>query len=360
MPEVSVIIPTYRHRDYILTTLDSVFAQSFRDFEVIVINDGSPDDTAAVLKPLIGSGRIRYIEQANAGQAAARNVGLRHARGQMIALLDDDDIWPEDKLEWQVDVLRQKPHVGAVLGDRIRWDGKTAAPRPQPAAGHRLLSFEELFSGNPIASPGQALVRSEVMARVGGFNPRIWGSDDYDLWFRICKVSQFEVYDRVALLYRVHETNASHNLDRMLVNCLGVLETQLMDLPPARRFERRRAANRWLYQYAGEQIVARLKTEIGNYQFRKAADSAWSLAAFSRNAFRDPTLLRQIGNDLFPLRQRLKESLPAGWVQSIRSLRGRKKSVVPPVPPAEPSGRFERFDKDVAKRHRVVMPRETE
>src|SRR3954470_24757434 len=99
-PAVSVVIPTYRHRDYVLRTLDSVFAQTYRDFEVIVVNDGSPDDTNRRIRPLVSAGRIRYIEQANAGQAAARNTGIAHARGRYIALLDDDDLWPADKLAW--------------------------------------------------------------------------------------------------------------------------------------------------------------------------------------------------------------------------------------------------------------------
>src|ERR1700719_2929443 len=105
MPAVSVIIPTYNHRDFVLDAIESVFAQTFTDYEVIVVNDGSPDDTASVLAPLASAGRIRYLEQANAGQGAARNRGIAQARGEFIALLDDDDRWPADKLEWQVGEL---------------------------------------------------------------------------------------------------------------------------------------------------------------------------------------------------------------------------------------------------------------
>src|SRR5260370_24652309 len=103
---VSVVIPAYRHRDFVLATLDSVFSQAFTDYEVIVINDGSSDDTTELLRPLAASGHIRYFEQANAGQATSRNRGIHAARGEFIALLDDDDLWPPDKLEWQVEALR--------------------------------------------------------------------------------------------------------------------------------------------------------------------------------------------------------------------------------------------------------------
>ena len=97
-PRVSIVIPTYQHCDFILRTLSSVFEQSLGDYEIIVVNDGSKDDTATVLAPLVDAGRITYIEQENRGQSHARNVGLSRARGEYIAFLDDDDIWPPEKL----------------------------------------------------------------------------------------------------------------------------------------------------------------------------------------------------------------------------------------------------------------------
>src|SRR5690606_32958391 len=106
-PAVSVVIPCYNHRDTVAAAVESALAQTFADREIIVINDGSPDDTADVLAPY--RDRIRYIEQVNAGQAAARNRGIELARGRYIALLDDDDIWPADKLEWQVAALDAEP-----------------------------------------------------------------------------------------------------------------------------------------------------------------------------------------------------------------------------------------------------------
>src|SRR4051794_22002333 len=116
MPLVSVIIPTYKHRDYVLRTLESVFAQTFTDYEIIVVNDGSPDDTADVLRPLVEAGRIRYIEQPNAGQASARNRGIAEARGEFIAMLDDDDLWPAGKLEWQVAEMHRDSDAVVIYG----------------------------------------------------------------------------------------------------------------------------------------------------------------------------------------------------------------------------------------------------
>jgi glycosyltransferase involved in cell wall biosynthesis len=121
-PTVSVVIPTYRHDAFVVQTLDSVFAQTFSDIEVIVVNDGSPDDTAALLRPIAQQGRIRYLEQANVGQAFARNRGMAEARGEFIGLLDDDDLWPPDKLAWQVEVLRAHPKAAVVYGRPLTID----------------------------------------------------------------------------------------------------------------------------------------------------------------------------------------------------------------------------------------------
>jgi glycosyltransferase involved in cell wall biosynthesis len=112
-PVVSLVMPSYDHRKFVLGTLEPVLAQSFTGYEVIVVNDGSPDDTAGLLRPLVETGRIRYFEQENAGQPAARNRGLAECPGEFIAFLDDDDAWPADTLEWQVELLRtHAPAVG--------------------------------------------------------------------------------------------------------------------------------------------------------------------------------------------------------------------------------------------------------
>src|SRR5947207_9138878 len=102
---VSVIIPTYRHQDLISQTLESVFSQTFRGFEVIVVNDGSSNRTEAILAPFAAKGKIRYFAQQHAGQAVARNHGATEASGKFLAFLDDADLWPPDKLPWQVKYL---------------------------------------------------------------------------------------------------------------------------------------------------------------------------------------------------------------------------------------------------------------
>jgi glycosyltransferase involved in cell wall biosynthesis len=105
-PKVSVVIPTYNRAEKVLKTIESVLSQTFRDFEVVVVDDGSTDDTTRVLGELFGD-RIRYFPQVNQGASMARNKGIAEARGEWIAFLDSDDLWEKDKLEWQMKAIEQ-------------------------------------------------------------------------------------------------------------------------------------------------------------------------------------------------------------------------------------------------------------
>jgi len=219
-PVVSVIIPTYGHRDFVLDCLNSVFAQSFADYEIIVVNDGSPDDTAELLRPLAESGRIRYFEQPNAGQASARNRGLSEAHGEFIAFLDDDDAWPNDKLEWQVDMLQELPdHVGVAGSSSAVING--VAQEPLSGTARDLLPADFVVN-DLMRSPGQVLFRRQALLDVGGLDATIWGSDDWDVYLRISTLGPIRFEPRLALRYRVHPGNASKNYWRMRKNALRV------------------------------------------------------------------------------------------------------------------------------------------
>jgi glycosyltransferase involved in cell wall biosynthesis len=226
IPLISIIIPTYNHHDVVLATLDSVFAQTLTDFEVIVINDGSPDDTAAVLRPLIDAGRIRYFEQSNAGQSTARNRGIELARGQFIALLDDDDLWPTDKLQWQSQALLAQPAAGMIYGSSSQFGEQTDLPAPAAGAPSGWV-YEKFLRYNYIRSPGQTLIRADLLRKLGGFDTSIWGADDWDLYLRLAKEATVIFEPRLALLYRVHTGNASRNIARMFQNTTKVRRKHL-------------------------------------------------------------------------------------------------------------------------------------
>ncbi|MHB8636580.1 MAG: glycosyltransferase family 2 protein [Fimbriimonadaceae bacterium] len=235
---MSVVIPTYKHRDFVLATLSSVFDQTFTDYEVIVVNDGSPDGTSDLLRPLAAAGRIRYFEQPNGGQASARNRGLAEARGEFVAFLDDDDCWPADKLAWQVPLLGSLPGCVGVAGVFVELH--SGSRTDWQIAGERALGPADFVDGAVIRSPGQALFRRSALAELGGFDRRIWGADDWDLCFRLSAVGPIMFVQRTALLYRVHRGNASADYWRMYKNSLRVYRRH-------RRYDAAYGLARWVW-----------------------------------------------------------------------------------------------------------------
>ena len=304
MPAVSVIIPTYGHRNFVLSTLESVYAQTFDDIEVIVVNDGSPDDTAALLKPLIDAGKIKYVEQPNAGQSAARARGLAMAAGEFVALLDDDDLWPIDKLAWQVDALRRSPDAVAVGGTYALIRDGTLESRPDVTGRTETLGPGDFYGRNVFFSPGQVLVRRPALDAVGGFDAALWGTDDLDLWIRLAAIGPVRFVDRVALHYRLHDANASRHWRRMIANGRRALRKNLHLLPPADRRAALRRGEAFLYFCYGSQRVQH------GWSWRPAAwrDRLAAIVAFVRPAVTDPTLAFAIVRDTVPigLRSRLR------------------------------------------------------
>ena len=267
-PRVSVIIPTYQHRDFIGRALASVFEQSLADYEIIVVNDGSTDDTAAVLAPLIESHRITYIHQENCGQSRARNTGLALARGEYIAFLDDDDVWPANKLATQVAFLDANPSVGMVGGTFRMIDANDVPGRAGPF--YPSITFEALFRANPFHSPGQTLIRTTLLKEIGGLNSTIWGADDWDLWFRIARRSTIVMHDETALYYRVHAHNASRQTARLLRACCDTIELHLRSLDKRARIPLRRDSQRNIYNGLGCHIVSAARDEVRRGRFLAA------------------------------------------------------------------------------------------
>jgi glycosyltransferase involved in cell wall biosynthesis len=263
LPQVSVVIPTYRHRDYVLLTLESVWAQSFSDFEVIVVNDGSPDDTASLLSPLADAGRIQYIEQANGGQAAARNRGIAVARGELIALLDDDDLWPPDKLEWQVHALHDNPQAVVVYGSAVCVDASGTPVIPRNAEGQPITLPWEAPTGdvytkfverNWILSPGQCLIRRSALGEGAHLpfdpDPALRGCDDWDLWLHLAERGPFLFQERESLRYRFHAGNASRDMLQMHRATLRVYRKRLALRAAALKGQEYSAALRHAYKNA--------------------------------------------------------------------------------------------------------------
>jgi glycosyltransferase involved in cell wall biosynthesis len=185
MPTVSVVIPVYNARHVIQETLQSVLAQTWPDYEIIVIDDGSTDGSDKVIEQFAGC--LRYIRQDNRGVAKARNHGIAESTGRYVALLDHDDLWHPTKLEKQVTVLEQRPTAGMVVTDVSHIDH---AGRPMGIIGagyNPSETFARLFIRGYVPTPSAAMIRRSVLDAVGGFDERFRsaGLDDHELWTRI-------------------------------------------------------------------------------------------------------------------------------------------------------------------------------
>jgi glycosyltransferase involved in cell wall biosynthesis len=168
MTEISVIIPVYNSSEYILEALDSVFAQSFKDFEVIVVDDGSTDDTRQKIQNY--SHKIRYFYQENGGPSKARNLGIRESTGKYIAFLDADDVWLPSKLEKQIAEFKKNPDLGMVITENSLFDER-GVYRATVGKSNYLMQGDlvtNIFLRSGVVTP-TVMVRREVFDKIGFF-----------------------------------------------------------------------------------------------------------------------------------------------------------------------------------------------
>ena len=231
-PLVSVIVPAYGTAQFIAATLDSVLAQTYRNFEIVVVNDGSPDsdELEKVLEPY--RSRIIYVRQENQGLASARNTGIRASHGEYISPLDSDDLWDPEHLAAQIAMLEADPSIDMVYADaRIFGD--------VPEAGQTLMAlspprgevtFERLATRQVSVNICACVIRREILFRAGLFDPTLrrsapQGTEDIDLWLRIALHGNRICYQRRVLAqYRRRGDSLSAESVPMIESFLNVLK----------------------------------------------------------------------------------------------------------------------------------------
>jgi len=204
---ISVILTTYNYASYLPLALTSVLNQSFINYEIIIVDDGSTDGTVGVLAPYLDSNNplIKYIKQPNLGQAAAKNRGIVESRGQFIAFLDADDLWKQDKLEKQMELF-SNAKTGVVYsemqsidyqGKQIKSDIRNKYLRPMSGIVTASLIIDNII---PFSS---TVIKKECFARVGMFDESLGMSIDWDLWLRISVHYEFAYVAEPLLYYRI-------------------------------------------------------------------------------------------------------------------------------------------------------------
>ncbi len=261
---VSVIIPTFNRRDYITIAIDSVLAQTFKGYEIVVVDDGSSDDTKEVLKPYQEA--IRYFYQENRGISGARNRGIRESRGEYIALLDSDDYWLPEKLERQVDRIREEPECGMVATrcSSIAPDG-TFRKKNRPGKSGWILN--DIFKANFIRT-SSALITRKCFDTVGLFDESLPEGEEYDLWLRIAKQFPIAFINQPLTVYTDNPRGVStDSLAGRLVR-LKVLEKEyLKESIPPQLYRKRMSRN---YHYVGRHYFKRGNKSEGTRYLRKA------------------------------------------------------------------------------------------
>lgn len=231
MPKVSVVIPAYNAMTYLPDTLNSVLQQTFSDFEVLIIDDGSTDHIQAWVAQNITDPRVRLIAQANQGLSAARNTGIANAQGEYVAFLDADDLWEPTKLEVQVRYLDNNSAVGLVYNwiAVIDAQGKPTGKVWRGDIEGDVL--EEVLQRNIIDCPS-VLVRRKCFDDVGVFDRTLRSVEDWDMWIRIATRYNFGVTREALVYYRQHTSNMSKNWRVMEQAFHQVIEKSFESISP--------------------------------------------------------------------------------------------------------------------------------
>ncbi|AFY34772.1 glycosyltransferase family A protein [Calothrix sp. PCC 7507] len=221
-PKVSVVVPAYNVSSYIQKALTSLELQTFRNFEVLVVDDGSIDDTVAVAQQFCQrDSRFQLLQKSNGGLSSARNYGICHARGEYIAMLDADDVYHADKLANHVTRLDKEADVGVVYSASrtIRDDGRLTfmTLSGKPINSHPLLA---LLCKNFVGHGSNAVFRRCLVEEVGGFDEELRSWEDVDFWLRIAATQKWRFYreKRILSYYRVRPSGLSFNLVQMRIS----------------------------------------------------------------------------------------------------------------------------------------------
>jgi glycosyltransferase involved in cell wall biosynthesis len=278
-PTVSVVIPCFDQGHYLREALQSVLAQTLPPAEIVVVDDGSTDNTAAIAREY---SKVRCIHQRNRGLASARNAGAAHTTGEHIVFLDADDRLKPDALAIGVRELVAHPACALVWGRcvRIDQDGRELPTvPPPPVVGD---AFEALLRNNFIWTPAVAMFRRSVCGPLLRFNPAVDAAADYELYLRIVRHFPIHGHAGVVAEYRLHGASMSSNASLMLSSTMDVLRAQQPYLARHRAYARAYDQGRrtWQFHY-GEQLLRQMEQQAhGRRRWREVAATIAVLARY--------------------------------------------------------------------------------
>ena len=275
-PSVSVITPAYNTARYLGETVEAALKQSFSDFELLIVDDGSTDETPALARALAARDRrVRVHTSPNRGPAAARNTAMAMARGRFFALLDSDDIWTPEYLAEQLRLLENCGTASIVTANAINLGGRfDGQPLWSATSGVLTLSLQDIIERENAVCI-MSVFRREVFETIGGFDPLFTGNEDYEFWIRAALAGFPILQNRQPLgAYRRRDSSLSSDEVRMLKGILRVLkeaDARCTSLPAARA-----AARRQIRRFQKELTRAELRASIARLGARWPALLVWA------------------------------------------------------------------------------------
>jgi len=288
VPEVSVIMPTYNQSAYLREAVESLVEQTLQDWELLLVDDGSTDDTEAVLGTFSGEPRVRIFRQPNSGQVVARNLALRQARGRYVAFLDSDNRWLPAKLRMQVDYLDAHPDVDVLYGGIRLIDHRGTVLGVQQRRRPTGTIWRDLLTDNYVTF-NTAILSRQLLMEYGGQDTAVRFGPDFDLWLRMAPRCRFEYRPEVVCEYRVEGRRVSDNVaERMRANraaigrflqqnpeLLGWAERRSVWSGFYAKFARAFSAHRQHLRAAAFGVTAVYQTPVDKNAWRSLARAIW-------------------------------------------------------------------------------------
>lgn len=250
LPLISVVIPAYNAQKTILETIHSVLNQTVSNFEIIVINDGSQDNTLNLLST-ISDPRLKVFSYKNGGLSVARNRGISNATGEFISFLDADDLWTTDKLELQVAALQKNPNAGVVYSWTQFIDEHSNLLFLQPPVYLEGDVYRDLLVSNFISSGSNIMVRRKYIDLVGEFDPAVNAAADWDYYLRLASQCSFALVPQYQVLYRKSSQAMSSNIELMERTILVFLDRAFESAPANLKYLKKLSLGT-TYQYLSE------------------------------------------------------------------------------------------------------------
>ncbi|MBW8010755.1 MAG: glycosyltransferase [Chloroflexi bacterium] len=251
MPRLSIVIPTYNRGHYIFECLQSIWDQGYQDYEILVVDDGSTDNTLEILQPLIENKKVKLLHQTKSGAAAARNKGVINATGELIAFLDSDDIFYPSKLKKQAEYMDQHPSVMILHSNFNKFDdfgNDLGTKYTSFFSGH--IYPEILLYWEMLMATSCVIVRADLFNEIGLFDEDLTSAEDLDLWARIARKYPIHHMPEILAGIRVHPQNISVDKSKMAERHLKYLHKAAKEDPNlGEAFEKKMYSR--LFMYSG-------------------------------------------------------------------------------------------------------------